>query len=125
MNEKLIYGKLFSNEKVELSSEKVELKNVKEIMRIQDGVSNDFDILDKELGKLNDKRKELDKFQKEYNSLVSQVEAGIGLLEKTVADFKKEADALGLGNAPIIQGTLKEASSRRNQLKRYKQDVKK
>jgi hypothetical protein len=125
MKQDLIYKMLFSEEKVELSSEKVELKNVKEIQRIQDGVSKDFDILDKELGKLYDKRKELDKFQKEYNELVSQVEAGIGLLEKNVMDFKKDADALGLGNAPIIQGTLKEAKSRRNQLKRYKQDVKK
>lgn len=125
MSEKLIYNKLFTEKPVELSSESVELKNVKEIQRINDGVAKDFDMLDKELGKLYDKRKELDNFQKDYNELVSQVEAGIGLLEKNVMDFKKDADALGLGNAPIIQGTLKEAKSRRNQLKRYKQDVKK
>ena len=108
-----------NSKKVELSSSKIELAGVKDVIRVRDGVLKDITNLDKEQSSLNDLESKLFNAQKEYVKNVRLTETGISLLENTAKDFQKQADDLGLGNQPIVTGTIKEAKSLTAKIKNH------
>lgn len=117
MSNKLI--EFLNSKKVELSSEKVELAGIKDVIRVRDGVLKDISNLDKEQSALNDLESKLFNAQKEYKKNVRLTQGGISLLENTAKDFQKQADDLGLGNQPIVTGTIKEAKSLTAKIKNH------
>lgn len=90
MNEKLIYGKLFSNEKVELSSEKIELA-------ITDQVASLLKNVQKTLSDYNKADNKIQSLAKQINDLYKPMATNkgyAGRLTKIIDGHQKNAEKL-------------------------------
>ena len=116
-NFKTVLKYINKEEKVELSSEVVELASIKDLDKMRIGLEKEVDGLTAESKQLTEIMRKYSAAQKEYKKSVSLTKKGIKQMETDIKKFQKEAESLGLGDVPMVQTILSAADKLMNQMK--------